>query len=57
MCKHKFEQLIAGPVLTLHKCRLCGLEIHDVVDRGPNRLEIDVKGKVWQIKPQKPIRG
>ena len=46
-CRHRFTQVIAGPMLTVHKCFECGLEIVDVIDRGPNRMEIEPDGKVY----------
>lgn len=46
-CKHKFRRIIGGPVLVVHKCRLCGQEIIDVIDHGPHRIAWESDGVLY----------
>lgn len=45
-CKHQFRRIISGPMLVIDWCRLCRMELVDIIDRGPNRLEAAENGEL-----------
>jgi len=48
-CPHRWAQIINGPMITVYRCRDCGAENVDVIDRrGPHRIEVDRRGVVWE---------
>lgn len=44
--KCKFIRLVNGPALVIDWCPRCKQEIVDVINRGPNRLEVTPSGKL-----------
>lgn len=44
--KCEFIQDLNGPFIVTYKCRICNKMIVDIINRGPNRIEINKDGMI-----------